>query len=83
LASGEYGKEVMRSSKATGHGDAGAVTVFGKETEGTATVKGWKNGFELCVLSLQLPKKLFIGDCESLAGQNGKITKNSLNYNKK
>jgi hypothetical protein len=34
------GKEVMWSGKATGHGDAGDVTIFGKETEETVTVEG-------------------------------------------
>jgi hypothetical protein len=33
-------KEGDAPDKATGHGDAGDVTVFGKETEGTATVEG-------------------------------------------
>jgi hypothetical protein len=42
------------SSKETGCGGAGCITVFGKKTEGTAAVEGWKNGSELEVLSLTI-----------------------------
>jgi hypothetical protein len=30
----------MLTSKETGHGDVGVITVFGKKAEGTAVVKG-------------------------------------------
>jgi hypothetical protein len=35
----------MPTSKETGHGGDGDVTVFDKKTEGTAAVGGLKNGF--------------------------------------
>jgi hypothetical protein len=42
-----------------------------------------KIAFSLEFRVLQLPKKFILGDCETLTGQNGKVSKNSINFKKK
>jgi hypothetical protein len=58
------GKEVMPTSKETGHGGAGAVTVFGKKLREQRPWKVREIWFSRLFLAVQLPKKLLKSEVE-------------------